>query len=438
VSQLRLRHVAEVNPPCAAWDRLPDDAELTFVPLEAVWPRRVDVSRVRTKAETATGYTRFQQGDVLVPKITPTFEADRSTWIEHIPTTVATGTTELHVVRARPGVEPRYLDYLFSSTPFLRGGEAEMIGVAGQKRVPDSWLRDFPVPINDLAEQRAIADYLDAETARIDALIAKKQQLIHLLEERYSAAREQLLTRPRGESLVPSRTGFFAEVPERWEETTLRHLGVEVQTGPFGSQLHAEEYVEGGWPVVNPANLRDGRIRRIDSMTITDAKRDELSRHILREGDIVFGRRGEMGRAGLVGQAEAGWICGTGSLRLRVASQRLDPGYLAELLQINALRNYFTLMSVGSTMDNLNSEIVLSMPCLVPSSDRQRTLVEELAIARADHDSLADRLVRQIHLLGEHREALVTRAVQPTSVASEQIPQTHLTSRLLADESFGP
>lgn len=416
MTQLRVRNVAQVNPPTPAWDRLPDDTDLTFVPLEAVWPRRVDVARLRPKSETATGYTRFQEGDVIVPKITPTFEADRSTWVEQIPTDVATGTTELHVVRPGSDVDGRYLDYLFSSAPFLNGGEAEMIGVAGQKRVPDSWLRDFPVPITGLAGQRAIADYLDAETTRIDAVITKKQQLIHLLEERFVDARERLLTQPLQHELVPSRTGFFEAVPSTWGETTLRHLGVEVQTGPFGSQLHAEEYVEGGWPVVNPANIREGRIRRIAEMTISDSKRSELDRHVLRQGDIVFGRRGEMGRAGLVGDEQVGWLCGTGSLRLRIASQALLPEYLSELLQTRALRNYFLLTSVGSTMDNLNSEIVLSMPCLLPTVSEQAALVRELSTIRNTIDRALNSIRRQLELLAEHRQTLITAAVAGEAV----------------------
>ena len=114
----------------------------------------MDYSRLRPKAKVASGYTRFCEGDVIVPKITPTFQADRSTLIRGMPTAVGTGTTELHVIRPSSMVEPRYLDYLMSSRPFLLGGESWMIGVAGQKRVPDQWIRDFPILVTDPVKQR--------------------------------------------------------------------------------------------------------------------------------------------------------------------------------------------------------------------------------------------------------------------------------------------
>ncbi len=353
----------------------------------------------------------LRRGDVLVTEGSGSITAvgASSVWNGEIDGTVCFQNTLLRL-RPRAGTYPSFLAW-WCRHAFADGIFASAATGANIYHLSAERLRSRPMTLLPLAEQREIANYLDAETARIDALIAKKRQLIRVVEERFGAARELLMTLPRGESSTPSRTGFFAEVPERWEETTLRHLGVEVQTGPFGSQLHAEEYVEGGWPVINPANIRDGRIRQIDSMTISDVKRDELCRHILRPGDIVFGRRGEMGRAGLVGQSEAGWLCGTGSLRLRISSRRLDPGYLAELLQTGALRNYFTLRSVGSTMDNLNSEIVLSMPCLLPDLAQQRFLVDELKRVRARFERLVDGLTRQIELLAEHRQAMITAAV---------------------------
>ncbi len=183
----RLRFLADVNPAAPGWESIPDHQPLTFLPLEAVWPGRMDYSRQRPKDEVASGYTRFCEGDVVVPKITPTFEADRSTLITGMPTSVGTGTTELHVIRTSPMINARYLHYLVSSQTFLSGGEARMIGVAGQKRVPDQWIRDYPVPVADLTKQRMIADYLDTETARIDTLVAKIARTVELLQERRSA-----------------------------------------------------------------------------------------------------------------------------------------------------------------------------------------------------------------------------------------------------------
>lgn len=314
-------------------------------------------------------------------------------------------------LRPRPSTDPRFLAwwcrYAFSDGLFASVATGANIFHVSADRVRSLRLRYVPLP-----RQRAIADYLDAETARIDALIAKKRRMIELLDERESDALDRLLLGLEADQTTSASSPFLSVVPHGWVETTIRHLGCDVQTGPFGSQLHSDEYVDGGWPVVNPANLRGGRIVAIANMAVSDSKRAELRRHILRRGDIVFGRRGEMGRAGLVGDPHVGWLCGTGSLRLRLRpSSPLTPPYLALLLQTSALRRYFELASIGSTMDNLNSDIVLGMPCLVPPSLEQEHLVTRVDVDRRRTAAAKARLGEQIELLREHRQALITAAV---------------------------
>lgn len=93
-----LRYLAEVNPPTPEFDRVPDDERIPFVPLEAVRRSGLDVTRWRPKSEVTTGYTRFLKGDIVMPKITPTFQADRTTIASGLRGGVAAGTTEIHVV----------------------------------------------------------------------------------------------------------------------------------------------------------------------------------------------------------------------------------------------------------------------------------------------------------------------------------------------------
>jgi type I restriction enzyme S subunit len=163
--------------------------------------------------------------------------------------------------------------------------------------------------------------------------------------------------------------------------------------------------------MVNPANLVDGRIVPDYSTTVGDAKRAELERHMLSAGDIVFGRRGEMGRAGLVTDAEDGWLCGTGSLRLRFRGEATEPAYIKLLLETAPLRAYFSIASVGSTMENLNAEIVLAAPVLVPPLVQQRSIVDRVRELQANRHRTVGGLRRQIALLKERRQALITAAV---------------------------
>lgn len=410
-TSVRLKRVCWINPQPEGFDRISPDEELTFLPLETIWPNNLDTSRSRPKAEVASGYTRFMEGDILIPKITPTFEASRSVIARGLRGPIGCGTTELHVLRPGSKIDARYLFYITHSEEFLQGGSAQMYGVAGQKRVPESFVGDFEIRLPPPSEQRAIADFLDRETARIDSLVSKKRQLTKALIERHLARIERMVLGVDLQPGAPSQTGFFAHRPSGWIETTIRHLGCRVQTGPFGSQLHADEYVPDGWPVVNPANLQKGTIIPIEGMSVSDEKRDELTRHILKRGDIVFGRRGEMGRAGLVEEAQVGWLCGTGSVRLRLESSPLASDHLKLLLETRALKTYFELSSIGSTMDNLNSEVILGMPCLVPPKETQDSIVRKVLAAGRNVGELTSVLERQVQLLSDHRQALITAAV---------------------------
>lgn len=315
------------------------------------------------------------------------------------------------VLQPRDDFDVRFVDYVLHSSNYLAEITARSKAMPpAQFDLPWEQFRTLPIASPQLPIQRLIADYLDVETTRIDALIEKKQRLIKLVDQRNDATYLRLVL---GEGLSgrSSTTGYYASVPDGWWETTLRHLGCEVQTGPFGSQLHADDYIDNGWPVVNPMNIVKSSIEAVSTMTVSDEKRTELSRHVLLPGDIVFGRRGEMGRAGLVEERHAGWLCGTGSLRLRIRGERLLPEYLKLLLGTAPARAYFELASVGSTMDNLNSEIVLAFPCIVPPLEAQREIARHVASLDESIRRLRDPIVRQIGLLREHRQALITAAV---------------------------
>ena len=162
--------------------------QATFLPMESIGEKGdLDCSVTRCIDEVRSGYTQFFEGDVLVAKITPCFENGKGAIVEGTLNGVGFGTTELHVLAPAKGIDARYLYYATISDHFRKLGEAAMFGAAGQKRVPEDFVRNYRVPVPSLDEQRAIADYLDLETARLDALVAKVQGGIALVEERRAA-----------------------------------------------------------------------------------------------------------------------------------------------------------------------------------------------------------------------------------------------------------
>ena len=162
--------------------------QATFLPMESIGEQgELDCSATRYVDEVRNGYTQFFDGDVLVAKITPCFENGKGAIVNGTLNGLGFGTTELHVLTPIPGIDARWLYYTTVSDRFRKLGEAAMFGAAGQKRVPEEFVRNYHVPVPPLAEQRAIADYLDRETARLDALMAKVRTGIVLLAERRAA-----------------------------------------------------------------------------------------------------------------------------------------------------------------------------------------------------------------------------------------------------------
>ena len=145
------------------------------------------------------------------------------------------------------------------------------------------------------------------------------------------------------------------EIPESWEWCRFSSVNLGSFTGPFGSSLHKSDYVTDGIPVVNPAYIVDGRA--IAGKMITAETRQRLSSYILRSGDFVIGRRGEMGRAAIISEEEDGWLCGTGCFFAHMP-EGIESDYWRLLFSSPLVVNQLESSSVGTTMKNLNLDIL--------------------------------------------------------------------------------
>ena len=410
----RLRFRAKVNPSRSELNGSPRNLDVSFVPMESVHEYGgLTLEQVRPLSEVATGYTYFLDGDVLAAQITPCFENGKGSIACGLVNGIGFGTTELHVLRPSAALDRCFLFYVTISHAFRHLGAAEMYGAGGQKRVPESFIKDFRQPVPGLDEQQAIAAFLDRETERIDKLIEKKRQQIELLQEKRSALICHAVTKGVN-PVAPMRDSgieWLGQIPAHWKTMKLGRVASNIQTGPFGSQLHAADYVEGGIPAINPANLRDGEIVPDVRCAVSEEKFSQLSRHRLAEGDIVFARRGEMGRCAMVTCASEGFLCGTGSLRLRMNTERADPRYASLFLSTPGVRDHLLLESVGSTMDNLNSEILARIPVVVPPREEQTAIAEHVATQTARIGATAATVQRSMATLSEHRAALISAAV---------------------------
>ncbi|EMD1176055.1 restriction endonuclease subunit S [Vibrio harveyi] len=271
---------------------------------------------------------------------------------------------------------------------------------------------NFAYASPDITEQTQIANFLDHETAKIDTLIEKQQQLIKLLKEKRQAVISHAVTKGLNPQAPMKDSGvdWLGEVPEHWVVAQLKFNTKLMQTGPFGSQLHAEDYVEGGVPLINPAHMINGEIVPDPQVSVDADTQERLSRHKLSEGDIIFARRGELGRCAVVTDQQVGWICGTGSLKATL-NERLIPEYAYLLITSDGVVAELSLESKGSTMDNLNTETLGKIRTPVPPVHEQRAILAYVDEVSGKYKQLVDMAENAIGLMKERRTALISAAV---------------------------
>ncbi|MDE0367277.1 MAG: restriction endonuclease subunit S [Gammaproteobacteria bacterium] len=379
-------------------------------------------SEIDFMAATATAdeIARFglATGDVLITK-------DSEDWTDiGVPAVVEEAAQDVlcgyHLALLRPRAEQIRGPFLFRALQanavaaqfHVRANGVTRYGLT-QEAIKSIWL-----PVPPLAEQAAIARFLDHATSRISRYIRAKQKLIALLDEYKQVLIHEVVTGQidvqTGKSYPEYRESgveWIGNIPTHWKDASLRFAAKSIQIGPFGSQLHASDYVEGGTPVVNPSHLRDCRIEPDQSVTINDQKGAELARHRLEPLDIVMARRGELGRCALVGEREAGWFCGTGSLRVRLDLEVAAPEFLVLVLGSNGTKDSLSLSSVGATMENLNSEIVSRLRVPLPPLREQRDIVNFVDNVNSHLEWSMGHIRGQISLLREYSTRLIADVV---------------------------
>ncbi len=223
-------------------------------------------------------------------------------------------------------------NYLFQVTKHLAGST--------RVRISRKNLETVVIPLPPLETQKQIAKTLDTAA---ELLAMRKQQLAEL---------DNLI-----KSTFNDMFGDPVANEKGWNLKPIRDFSV-VKIGPFGSLLHVEDYIEGGFPLVNPSHIIGDKIVPDTRLTLSGEKFKELKSYIMKKGDIVVGRRGEIGRCAVVD--DEGFLCGTGSMFIRIENDYL-PMLLQRIISSNSMRARLEHQSVGVTMKNLNAATISSL-----------------------------------------------------------------------------
>jgi len=361
----------------------------------------IELSETRSVDDVRTGFTLFVNGDVVVAKITPCFENGKGALIHGMVNGVGFGTTELYVLRPRPEVDGKFLYYLTVDPSFRKRGEACMTGAAGQQRVPEEFIRDTKVSVPKLSWQRAIADYLDRETERLDTLVAEKERLLSLLGEK----RQALITRVVTSGLspdVPSRDAGIAwlgDIPVHWGSRKIAWL--------------FRERDQRGCPDLPllEVSLNSGVVpREFTGEKIESTAADYNSYKVAWKGDVVFNKmrmwQGAVGVAPVEGLVSPDYV-------VAEPTSPLSSDYGELLFRTPAFSAECARRSHGIVWDRLRlywdgfREIEIPVPPLA----EQTAIVDHVRARTSTLDELISAADTSVTLLQERRMALIAAAV---------------------------
>ena len=151
-----------------------------------------------------------------------------------------------------------------------------------------------------------------------------------------------------------------------------------VQTGPFGSQLHQEDYVAVGTPIITVEHLGENRITRTNLPRVSEEDKVRLSRYSLQDGDIVFSRVGSVDRRALVRKEEDGWLFSGRCLRVRVDTKRICSQFLSWVFGLEGFKKHIRRVAVGATMPSINTKILSDIPVYFPPLAEQKAIASIL------------------------------------------------------------
>jgi type I restriction enzyme S subunit len=412
----RLRFLVQLNPSKSEVSGLDSDAEVSFVPMEAVGEQgELSLDRTRPISEVLTGYTYFREGDVSIAKITPCFENGKGAIMRNLVGGVGFGTTELIVARPRQDrTTPEFIDWLFRSPAFRSRGEAAMYGAGGQKRVPDDFVRDFISPGPPLAEQVAIAAFLDRETAKIDALIEEQRRLIALLKEKRQAVISKAVTKGLDPHAPMKDSGieWLGEVPAHWEVKPVKALAALAGRIGFRGYTTADLVAEGeGAITLSPSNIVSGEISYQKCTYISWAKFEESPEIIVEPKDIVLVKTGStFGRVGYFGTEDVPAATINPQLLL-LKRVKCDPEFLFHALNAPHVQALIRVSNTGGTIPTMTQEFVGNLDIPVPPEDEQRSVLQALGDRTAGFRNLIASAESALVLLSERRAALISAAV---------------------------
>lgn len=385
----------------------PDGEDFYYIDIDAIDNKNqvvTEAKKIKTAQAPSRASRKLHTGDTVFSLVRP-YLKNIAYIDEQLSECIAS--TGFFVCTPNATLNDKYLYRLMVSSYVVDGLNKYMKGDNSPSIRKDD-IENYPFPLPPLSEQQRIVERIEELFAKLDEAKERLQEVADSFAVRKAAILHKAFTGEligkKIEQLVP-----------------LESLVDLIKIGPFGSALHESDYIENGIPLVNPKHIVQQHIVPQSKISISEEKAEELSSYRLKANDIVLGRRGEMGRCAPVSAREENWICGTGSMIIRL-KEEYDARLYSLILGSQATVTYLENSAVGSTLKNLNEKIVRKIP--VPQFDIEEQheivrLIDDLLARERAAQQAAEQALASIDLVKKSILARAFRGELGTNKASE-------------------
>lgn len=307
-----------------------------------------------------------------------------------------------------------YFRHLFKSRDFISLLNISTSGIRQGKNITFWDFRELSIPIPPLSEQRTIAAYLDRQTAKIDALIAKKQRLLDLLAEQRAALISQAVTKGNAINIIQkdkSPAPWLFTLPAGWKRQQLKHISFT--KGRIGYEnLRAEEYTDEGPYLVSSAHFKDGKIEWDRCNHVTRERFEMSPEIILQTHDVLFMKDGAlMGKLAFVDELPGEACLNSHILLIRPLKESYVPKFLYYVLMTDVFKAYMEEQAKGTTFLGFSEQSMGNFPLSLPPISEQKEICDYIDRKTEQLDDLATKANDVIERLQEYRAALISSVV---------------------------
>ncbi|MCL9650660.1 restriction endonuclease subunit S [Pantoea agglomerans] len=392
---LAIKHVARLNPSksCISLEKM--KGMCSFIPMEKLKFNSLSLDEIKDVSDVYNGYTYFEDEDILIAKVTPCFENKNMVVAHDLNNGIGFGSSEIYVLRCNDIINNYFLFYRLQEDNFMSIAEGAMTGAGGLKRVPSEILNNFKFGLPSKKEQSIIVNFLKHETAKIDNLIEKQQQLIELLKEKRQAVISHAVTKGLNPDVPIKDSGveWLGPISQHCIITKLKYLTV----------LKTEKTVSNNIRYVGMENISSGTGKFLSKDEMTP----EGTSVSFECNDVLFGKlRPYLAKSWL---ATFSGICSSEFLVLQ--PKKIHARYLNYYLLTNEFIKQVDSSTYGSKMPRANWDFISQLPVPTWTYEESKAIAVYLDNLTAKLDCLLEKQNQQVSLLQERRTALISAAV---------------------------